>query len=165
MALATVATLACTGTPQGLSAGSTWARGQAWGVYGWTLAYRYTQDKSYLAFAETAAKFYLDALSGGTTPQTQTLIPKWDFNATASSPGGGEAKDTSAAAIVASALLELAVFTSEPAYRRAAVHIISSIGWVPGLLAGADSDAVLAGNQHDCGSDKCVSSQAICRCL
>lgn len=145
----------CTGTPQGLAADSTWARGQAWGIYGWTLAYRYTKDDSYLAFAETAAKYYLAALSG-VTPDTQTLIPQWDFNATASSPGGGDAKDTSAAAITASALLELAVFTSKPEYRRAAVHIINSIGWVPGMLSGADSDAVLAGNQHDCGSDKCT---------
>ena len=52
----------CTGTPQGLSADSTWARGQAWGIYGWTLAYRYTQDKSYLAFAEKVAAFYLAAV-------------------------------------------------------------------------------------------------------
>jgi unsaturated chondroitin disaccharide hydrolase len=145
----------CTGTPQGLAADSTWARGQGWGIYGWTLAYRYTQDTSYLVFAEAAAKFYIDALSGS-TPATQTLIPKWDFNATSSSPGGGDAKDTSGAAITASALLELAVFTSKPKYRNAAVHIINSIGWVPGLLAGDDSDAVLASNQHDCGSDKCT---------
>jgi unsaturated chondroitin disaccharide hydrolase len=145
----------CTGTPQGLAADSTWARGQAWGIYGWTLAYRYTRDQSYLSFAETASKYYLAALTGSTV-DTKTLIPKWDFNATASSPGGGDAKDTSAAAIAASAMLELAVYTSKPEYHHAAVHIINSIGWVQGLLSGADSDAVLAGNQHDCGSDKCT---------
>jgi unsaturated chondroitin disaccharide hydrolase len=145
----------CTGTPQGLNANSTWARGQGWAIYGWTLAYRYTQDKSYLAFAEKAATFYIDALSGS-SPQTQTLIPTWDFNATSSSPGGGDAKDTSGATITASALLELAVFTSNQRYHNAAVHIINSLGWVPGLLAGDSSDAVLASNQHDCGSDKCT---------
>ena len=58
--------------------------------------------------------------------------------------------------IVASGLLDIVVFRSKPEYRRAAVHIISSIGWVPGLLAGAVSDAVLAGNQYDCGSEKCT---------
>ena len=145
----------CTGTPQGLSADSTWARGQAWGIYGFTLAYRYTQDESYLKFAEKTAQFYLDALSG-TTPQTQTLIPPWDFNATADSPGGGDAKDTSGATITASALLELAVFTKKEQYRNAAVHIINSLGWVKGMLGGEDSDAVLASNKHDCGDDKCT---------
>ena len=67
----------CTGTPQGLAADSTWARGQGWAIYGWTLAYRYTQDKSFLPFAEKAAAFYLSAALDA----QKTLIPKWDFNA------------------------------------------------------------------------------------
>jgi hypothetical protein len=74
----------CTGTPQGLAADSTWARGQGWGIYGFTLAFRYTHDKSYLDFAEKVASFYLAAA-------LPSLIPKWDFNATDTSPGGGAA--------------------------------------------------------------------------
>lgn len=38
-------------TPQGLSVNSTWARGQAWGIYGFTLAYRFTKEARFLDYA------------------------------------------------------------------------------------------------------------------
>ena len=63
----------CTGTPQGLAADSTWARGQGWAIYGWTLAYRYTQDGSFLPFAEKAAAFYLSAARPCTPSPMRTV--------------------------------------------------------------------------------------------
>jgi hypothetical protein len=62
----------------------------------------------------TASKYYLTTLTEGHED------PKWDFNATASSPGGGDAKDTSTTAIAASAMLELAVYTPKPEYHHVA---------------------------------------------
>lgn len=49
----------CTGTPQGYSNASTWARGQAWGIYGWTMAHRYTQDPVFVTYAEKATSYFL----------------------------------------------------------------------------------------------------------
>ncbi len=90
-------------TAQGYSDDSMWARGQAWGIYGFTMVYRETKDPKFLAFAHSIARAYLDQLP-------QDLIPYWDFNA----PNiPNEPKDASAAAIVASALLELSTFTQD----------------------------------------------------
>lgn len=84
-------------THQGLADNSTWARGQAWAVYGYTMAYRETKDPKFLDFACKVADVYLDKLPGD-------MVPFWDFDdpAIPESP-----KDASAAGIVASALLEL----------------------------------------------------------
>ena len=49
----------CTGTPQGLSANSTWARGQGWGIYGFTLAYRYTKNPKFLEYAAAVTGAYM----------------------------------------------------------------------------------------------------------
>jgi unsaturated chondroitin disaccharide hydrolase len=83
------------GTINGYAPGSTWARGQAWAVYGLSAAARATGDPELRDPAERAARWFLDRLP-------PDLIPPWDFDA----PEGGP-RDASAAAIVASALLEL----------------------------------------------------------
>ena len=86
-------------TAQGAADGSAWARGQAWGLYGFTEAYRETRDQKYLDQANHIADFIL------THPNLPgDKIPYWDFNA----PGIPNAlRDASAAAIMASALIEL----------------------------------------------------------
>jgi len=87
-------------TAQGAADGSAWARGQVWGLYGFTVMYRETRDKKYLSQATHIADFLL---SHPNLPEDK--IPYWDFNA----PGIPNAlRDASAGAIMASALIELA---------------------------------------------------------
>jgi unsaturated chondroitin disaccharide hydrolase len=89
-------------TAQGASDESAWARGQAWGLYGFTAAYRETKDRRYLDQANHIAHFILHHSN---LPADK--IPYWDFNA----PGIPNAlRDASAAAIICSALLELSEY-------------------------------------------------------
>lgn len=88
-------------THQGFGNETMWARGQAWAIYGYTMVYRETKDPKFLDFAQKVTKVYLDRLP-------KDLIPYWDFDAPnlLSQP-----RDASAAAIVASALIELSTYT------------------------------------------------------
>jgi unsaturated chondroitin disaccharide hydrolase len=108
-------------THQGYSDSSMWARGQSWAIYGFTMVYRETKDKKFLHFAQKVADVYLDKLPAD-------MIPYWDFNA----PGiPNEPKDASAAAITASALLELSTFSKDKikaaAYRKKAAQMLVSL--------------------------------------
>jgi unsaturated chondroitin disaccharide hydrolase len=86
-------------TAQGYADESAWARGQAWGLYGFTETYRNTKDKQYLDQAKKIADFLL-----GHPNLPADKIPYWDFNA----PNIPDAlRDASAGAIIAAALLEL----------------------------------------------------------
>jgi unsaturated chondroitin disaccharide hydrolase len=86
-------------TAQGYADESAWARGQAWGLYGFTETYRNTKDKRYLEQAKKIADFLLRHAN---LPVDK--IPYWDFNA----PDIPNAlRDASAGAIIAAALLEL----------------------------------------------------------
>lgn len=92
-------------TAQGYSDSSPWARGQAWGLYGFTVMYRFTHDKQYLQQAKKIAAFILNHPN-----YPVDKIPYWDFNA----PNIPNAKrDASAAAIMASALLELMSYVED----------------------------------------------------
>jgi len=115
-------------THQGHSDDSAWARGQAWGLYGFTLAYRATKNPAYLAQAQQIAHFFF------THPNLPAdKIPYWDFNA----PNiPKEEKDASAAAIAASALLELSQYDKE---NRA-----KYIGWADEVLTSLSSEKYTA---------------------
>lgn len=92
-------------THQGAADSSAWARGQAWAMYGYTLMYRETKDKKYLKQAEGIARFIINHPN---LPQDK--IPYWDFNA----PNiPNEERDVSAAAVFASAFLELSNFSKK----------------------------------------------------
>lgn len=92
-------------TAQGAADESAWARGQAWGLYGYTVAYRETKDPKYLEQANLIARFILD---NPNLPGDK--IPFWDFNA----PGIPNAlRDASAAAVISSALMELSGYVNE----------------------------------------------------
>jgi len=92
-------------TAQGAADESAWARGQAWGLYGFTVMYRETKDRKYLDQANLIAQFILHHPN---LPANK--IPYWDFNA----PGIPNAlRDASAAAIICSALMELSVYGNE----------------------------------------------------
>jgi unsaturated chondroitin disaccharide hydrolase len=124
-------------TVQGFSASSTWARGQAWAVHGFATAYRETRDARLLDTARRTADWWIEHL-----PADQ--IPFWDFHA----PGiPAEPRDTSAAAIAASGLLELARLESDPAratrYLAAARSILGALMRPPWLSEGSGSEAVL----------------------
>jgi len=87
-------------THQGLADSSTWARGQAWAVYGFTTMYRFTRNGQFLEMARQAADAFLRRLQA----TSDDWVPLWDFD----DPRGLQApKDASAACIVASSLLEL----------------------------------------------------------
>lgn len=91
-------------TWQGAADCSAWARGQAWALYGYTMMYRFTKDKRYLKQAKGIAGFVLNHPN---LPADK--VPFWDFDA----QGIPFAKrDASAAAIIASALLELGQYTN-----------------------------------------------------
>jgi hypothetical protein len=89
-------------THQGYADNSAWARGQAWGLYGYTMMYRETRNIRYLQQAEKIAAFLLHHPN-----MPADGVPYWDFNA----PGIPSApRDASAAAIMASALIELSAY-------------------------------------------------------
>ncbi len=90
-------------TAQGFSDESSWARGQAWGLYGYTVCYRYTKDEKYLEQAQNIAKYIINAMP-------EDGIPYWDYNAPHIP---NEKRDVSAAAIATSALIELDGYTKE----------------------------------------------------
>ena len=107
------------GTHQGFNNESSWARGQSWAVYGFTMAYRYTKNKEYLKQAEATAKYYINYK---TLPEDG--IPYWDFNDT-SIPNAP--RDASSAAVMASALLELYTFTKNLAYLDYSNKVITTL--------------------------------------
>lgn len=109
-------------TSQGFCDDSAWSRGQAWGLYGYTMMYRETGDAAYLEQARKIAAFIIPMLP-------KDGVPEWDFNAPGtrhamdmSAPGAPKAsvwqwrpgdpvlRDSSAGAIIASALVELSTF-------------------------------------------------------
>ncbi len=96
-------------TVQGAADGSAWARGQAWGLYGYTMMFRESRKPAYLAQAQHIARLIMRH------PRLPAdKIPYWDFDA----PDiPNTYRDTSAAAIMASALLELGGF-SDPVIGR-----------------------------------------------
>ena len=107
-------------THQGFSDNSMWARGQSWGIYGYTMIYRETKDARYLDFAQKVADVYLRNLP-------EDYVPYWDFN-DPSIPNAP--RDASAAAVVASALLELSTYLQAekaPKYKEAAVKMLKSL--------------------------------------
>ena len=95
-------------THQGINDDSSWARGQGWAIYGFTMAYRYTKDEKYLNQAKATASFFLNHKN-----LPEDGIPYWDFDA----PNiPNEPRDVSAGAIVASALIELYGYTQDETY-------------------------------------------------
>ncbi len=108
-------------TAQGAADKSAWARGQAWGLYGYTVTYRETKDQKYLDQAKKIADFILNHPN---LPEDH--VPYWDFNA----PDiPYTLKDASAAAIIASALIELSDYTDDKrtSYLEAAEKMIRSL--------------------------------------
>ena len=120
-------------TCQGFSDNSAWARGQAWAIYGYTMAYRETKNPKFLEIAIHTADYWLNHPN-----LPEDGVPYWDFNAGqegyvpdwAYDPNRFKVvpRDASAAAIAASAFLELATYVpNEKTYYDAAVKILKSL--------------------------------------
>jgi rhamnogalacturonyl hydrolase YesR len=121
------------GTHQGFSDSSAWARGEAWAFYGYVMCYRETGLERYLTQALNIAGFFMNH------PNVPSdLIPYWDYNA----PDIPDAsRDASAAAVYASALLELSTMNVPDAgkYFDYAEKILESLS-SPGHLAAVGSN-------------------------
>ena len=101
-------------TRQGAADDSAWARGQAWGLYGYTMMYRMTSEQRYLEQAVKIADYLIHRLP-------EDAIPNWDFDS------DRMLKDSSAGAIMASALIELYGFTQNKEYLQTAEHQLRSL--------------------------------------
>ncbi|MDF2926935.1 MAG: glycosyl hydrolase family 88 [Paenibacillaceae bacterium] len=98
------------GTHQGCRDGSTWTRGQAWGIYGFALAYRCLQRPEYLETSKRLADYFADRL-----PEDGVVY--WDFDV----PQEPQSmRDSSASAIAACGMLELCSLLSphDPLYEK-----------------------------------------------
>lgn len=111
-------------TFQGIADDSSWARGQSWGAYGYTMVYRFTKDKKFLNHAKNIVNYLLTHKN-----MPEDMVPYFDYDA----PDDPEVKnyrDSSAASLLASALLELATYVDEKEatrYREAAMKILRSL--------------------------------------
>jgi hypothetical protein len=133
----TGAVLSRTNTPQGYPNG-VWSRGEAWALYGFTMSYRYSKFQRYLNTANLIASYLLAQFPSD-------FVYHWDFKAPPTLPQ----RDTSAAAIAASAFLELATYVPQNAkqYVQAAENILTSLATSSYLANPQTSDAVLL---HGC---------------
>ena len=112
-------------THQGLRDDSAWARGLAWSLYGYSQVFALSGQPEFLAVAERNADFWIDHLPAD-------HVPYWDFDADLSQPlPWGPQKDSSAGAIAASGLLDLASQTTSPeravAYRTTALEMLDAL--------------------------------------
>lgn len=107
-------------TAQGYKNDTAWARGQAWGVYGIALSYRYTKNPEYIDLFKRVTNFFIDNLP-------KDLVPYWDFSFT---DGSDEPRDSSAAAIAVCGMLEMAKYLDEKDaeyYKSNAEKILKSL--------------------------------------
>ena len=109
-------------TAQGRADESAWARGQVWGLYGYSMMYRVTGEQRYLDQAVKIADYLIPRLP-------EDAIPNWDFDAQE------QMKDSSAGAIMASALIELYGHTANKTYLTVAERQLRSLA-SPAYLAG-----------------------------
>lgn len=107
-------------TCQGYRDGSAWARGQAWGIYGCALAYRYTGREEYMETFRNVSGYFLEHLP-------EDLVPFWDLEFT---DGSKEPRDSSSASIAACGMLEMAAYMKKDEakkYERIAAKIMKSV--------------------------------------
>ncbi len=141
-------------THQGRSDDSAWARGQAWGLYGYTVAYRETGDEKYLQTAIRIADMIMDRV------KNDDAVPYWDFDAPTDSQLNKSCKkscgkaasgqtcytprDASAAAITASAMLELSTMVKGgKRYFRYAEKILKSLSSEAYLAAQGENEGFI----------------------
>lgn len=147
-------------TCQGYRDGSAWARGQAWGVYGMALAYKYTERKEYIELFRRVTEYYLAHLP-------KDLVPFWDLEFT---DGDDQPRDSSSASIAACGILEMIKYL-EPEeaehYRRIAYRMMKSVYDNYAVKDPKDSNGLVLHSTYSnhspyntcnhCGVDECNS--------
>ena len=138
-------------TQQGFSDDSCWARGQAWGIYGFTLSYNHTGDYTFLETAKHLADYFIECL-----PEDKVCY--WDL---IFRQGSEEERDTSAAAIAACGLLELEkqLPQSDPKkqiYKTIAISIMKTLSIKYTSMNIAKSNGLLLEGVYDKKSNKGV---------
>jgi hypothetical protein len=127
---------------QGYAIDSTWSRGQAWGIYGFTIVYAKTGQRRWLETARGLADFYL---SHPRLPADR--VPYWDFDA----PGDDQPRDTSAAAVAAAGLQQLARFEDDRGRAERYLHestvTLVSLASPPYSAQGTNDQALV---RHGC---------------
>lgn len=121
-------------TAQGYSATSCWARGQSWAVYGFTTMFRRTGRRSFLDTARRLADYVLDHLP-------DDGVPVWDYR---SPYFPNDVKDSSAGAVTACGLLDLAAATEDRRYSDTAVRILDALARTCLTSTSERAQAVLA---------------------
>lgn len=107
-------------TCQGYRDGSAWARGQAWGIYGCALAYKYTHRREYIDIFKNVTQYYLEHLP-------KDMVPFWDLEFT---DGDEQPRDSSSASIAACGMLEMIKSMNEEdaaLYRRYAGQMMKAL--------------------------------------
>ena len=115
-------------THQGFSNDSTWSRGEAWAIHGFATSYRFVKDPVFLATSQKAADYFLSHLP-------PDKVPYWDFSLPSTA---GQPRDSSAAAIAASGLVELSGLQPDAAARQ------RDLDGARDILAGLSTPAYLA---------------------
>ena len=120
-------------TVQGYSDVSCWSRGQAWAIYGFALAYKYTKDELFVKTAVNIAEYFIENLP-------EDYVPYWDFD-----DPEKEVRDSSAAAIAASGLITLSELREKKEFKEAAINILNSL--CDNYLCEEEKDGIL---RHGC---------------
>ena len=141
----------CGKTHQGYADESTWARGQAWAVYGFALSYRYTKNPAFLQTAKKTAEVFIKNLPSD-------WVPYWDFTFTDENP---DIRDTSAGAIFACGLLELCKYVNEEEAKRygeIAEKVMKSLckSYTTRNIAGSNGVLTEGMYHRDDGAGECV---------
>ncbi len=116
---------------QGLRTSSTWSRGQAWALNGFSRGYLLTHDPRLLAAARTTAEYWMANVPAG-------CVPAWDLDAT----GARSPRDSSAAAIAVDGLLSLAIVEQDAdraaRYRDYALTTLGTLTSSPWVTGGGE---------------------------
>ncbi|MGM0124579.1 glucuronyl hydrolase [Enterococcus sp. AZ194] len=139
-------------TQQGFSDDSCWARGQAWGIYGFTLSYNHTGDYTFLETAKQVADYFISQLP-------EDKVPYWDL---IFGDGSGEERDSSAASIAACGLLELSkqLPLSDPKhneYEAVAIEMLQALSTKYTSAQTPKSNGLLLEGVYDKKTDKGVN--------
>lgn len=125
------------GTHQGYADDSCWARGEAWALYGYAMAYRETKDAAFLNQAEKVANYIINIVK-----LPADFVPTWDYSL---KNDANEPKDASAAAVMASAFYELSTFTNNSDNKGAYLKVAN------GIMASLSSENYFNSNGADKG--------------